>query len=342
MHGTEQTSLERESGLRALIFKAIAFALLAFFIGIGAARAQTGPRGDVRLRAEIVIAGPDITLGDLFANIDNAAAAIVVSKAPAPGERLTLPATQIAAWAARNGIAWVPAQNQKSIVVERMGRLVPQQEIMRRLASAIERETRGRPVEIDMPGRDLEIYVAGNAAPSVSVEQLNYDPRSGRFSGTLLAPANDPRGERFRIAGRASLIEAVPVLKSRVAPGQAIGAADVEWREMRASALSGDYVARMEEVVGRAPKRMISPGQPIRAFDLGRPEMVAKGAQVTMIVAAPGMTLTAIGKAIDAGAEGEVISVVNLQSNKTVQATVTAPNTVTVPFSGRPVQLSQR
>lgn len=329
--------------MRSLLYKAIAFALLAVFIGIGAARAQTvRMQPEPRLRSEITVSGAEITLGDILSNISSDAALVVVARAPAPGERISFAATQVSAWAAKAGIAWVPAQNQKSIIVERGGRLVPQQEIMRRISMAIERETHGRPVQIDMPGRDVEIFVPDNVQPTVSVERIQYDQRSGRFSGVLVAPANDPRGERIKVAGRANIIESVPVLRNRVTPGQAITASDVEWLEVRSGQFSGDYINRMDDLVGRAPKRMIVPGQPIRAYDIGRPETVAKGAQVTMIVSSPGMTLTAVGKALDAGGEGDVISVVNLLSNKTVQATITAPNTVTVPFSGQPVKLSLR
>ena len=43
-----------------------------------------------------------------------------------------------------------------------------------------------------------------------------------------------------------------------------------------------------------------------------------------------GLVLTVRGKAIDPGAEGDVISVINSQSNRTVQGTVAGPARVVV------------
>jgi flagella basal body P-ring formation protein FlgA len=50
------------------------------------------------------------------------------------------------------------------------------------------------------------------------------------------------------------------------------------------------------------------------------------------------MALTALGRAIESGADGEVIQVMNVQSKKTVQALVVGPNLVQValPFATLP------
>ena len=42
----------------------------------------------------------------------------------------------------------------------------------------------------------------------------------------------------------------------------------------------------------------------------------------------PGILLTVRGKALEAGAVGDVVSVLNIQSNRTVQATVIGPGRV--------------
>ena len=44
--------------------------------------------------------------------------------------------------------------------------------------------------------------------------------------------------------------------------------------------------------------------------------------------------LTARGKAVEAGAMGDVVGVLNIQSNRTVQATVIGPGRVTSPPPG--------
>ena len=51
---------------------------------------------------------------------------------------------------------------------------------------------------------------------------------------------------------------------------------------------------------------------------------------VTITYEVPGIMLTVRGKALEAGAVGDVVGVLNIQSNRTVQATVIGPGRVTI------------
>jgi flagella basal body P-ring formation protein FlgA len=61
-----------------------------------------------------------------------------------------------------------------------------------------------------------------------------------------------------------------------------------------------------------------------------RPELVQRNENVTLVFEAPGIMLTSLAKALETGAEGDLISVLNVQSKRTVHGVVTGPNTVTV------------
>ena len=50
-----------------------------------------------------------------------------------------------------------------------------------------------------------------------------------------------------------------------------------------------------------------------------------RGSLVTMKIETPFMTVTAQGKAQQDGAEGEIVRVINTQSNRVVEGTVTGP-----------------
>jgi flagella basal body P-ring formation protein FlgA len=71
-------------------------------------------------------------------------------------------------------------------------------------------------------------------------------------------------------------------------------------------------------------------GQKLRQADVERPRMMKKGDVVTLIYEVPGMTLTALGRAVTDGASGDVISIVNSQSHRTVEAKITAAGTAIV------------
>ncbi len=91
-----------------------------------------------------------------------------------------------------------------------------------------------------------------------------------------------------------------------------------------------DAVSDPERVVGLAARNALPAGRPLRSADLTKPELVQRGETVTMLYQVPGVTLTVRGKAAESGAEGDVISILNEQSKRTVQGTVVGPGRVVI------------
>ena len=75
-------------------------------------------------------------------------------------------------------------------------------------------------------------------------------------------------------------------------------------------------------------RRMLSAGQPFRAEDVRRPIVVTKGQTVTMQFAAPGVELTAMGRAMSEGGVGDTVTIQNPVSYRMIAGTVVAPGTV--------------
>jgi flagella basal body P-ring formation protein FlgA len=57
---------------------------------------------------------------------------------------------------------------------------------------------------------------------------------------------------------------------------------------------------------------------------------VQRNEAVTIYYQVPGIMLTVRGKALEAGAQGDVVGVLNIQSNRTIQAAVIAPGRVAI------------
>src|SRR5262249_39377945 len=85
-----------------------------------------------------------------------------------------------------------------------------------------------------------------------------------------------------------------------------------------------------EQAIGLAVKSPLRAGAALRESDLVKPLAIQRNEQVTITYDVPGITLTVRGKAAEAGAVGDVVSVLNIQSNRPVQATVTGPGRVAV------------
>jgi flagella basal body P-ring formation protein FlgA len=85
-----------------------------------------------------------------------------------------------------------------------------------------------------------------------------------------------------------------------------------------------------EQVAGLAVRRAMRSGEIVRSADLTKPELVQRNEPVMLIFEVPGIVLTVRGKALESGAQGELVSVLNTQSKRTVQGVVSGPGRVTV------------
>lgn len=193
--------------------------------------------------------------------------------------------------------------------------------------------TAGR-LRIEFDNRAVELRAPAGAG-SLTAENVYYNPVSGRFAAELVVPGTKP-AVRLPVAGRAYGVVEVPVLNRRIGTGDTISAQDIAWVEMRADQAGSDVAASESDLVGMTPKRGVPVNQPVRLRDIQSPRLIDKGALVTITLSTPSMSLSAQGKALQDGGRGDVIRVVNTQSNRIVEATVAGPNLVAVAKPGVP------
>lgn len=286
-----------------------------------------------RLRPAIAIDGGQITLGDLFENAGTAGA-VVVARAPAPGERMNLPLLDIAAAANSGGIPFGNFDPRHAVLVVRNGKPVADDIVFDEVRQALQRHATGGDIRVEFGSRNLRLQVGRQDAETIAVRELNYDERSGRFTATISAPADDPSAARVRVFGNAWRVIQVPVLARPVPQGQAIAERDLSSVELRADRIGPTAITDPSAIVGMTPARPIPAGQPISTQDIRRQVVVARNSTVTMIYSLPGVTLTAMGKAMDDGGIGDTIRISNLQSRNVVTAVVEGADVVRIPPRG--------
>jgi flagella basal body P-ring formation protein FlgA len=113
-----------------------------------------------------------------------------------------------------------------------------------------------------------------------------------------------------------------------IARGETIGESDLTFTTVDGSALMSGVPTKMDEIKGMQTRRMLMAGQPFRAEDVRRPIVVTKGQTVTMQFTAPGVELTAMGRAMSEGGVGDTITIQNPISYRMIAGTVVAPGTV--------------
>ncbi len=292
--------------------------------------AEQSPMVPAVLNEIVDVQGPHVRVGDIFRNA-GARADEVVAYAPPPGKQVVFDAYWLQRVAQTYRVDWRPLNRLDRTVVRRDSRVVNQGEIAARLRQAlIEQEDIDDMIEVDLTTRDLRLFVPSGSASSIAVRDLVYDPRSRRFSAVLLAPADDPRATTIAIQGRVHPVVEVPVLANRVAADTVIGENDIAFVQVRQDRIDHNIIVEPGNLIGKAPKRATQPGRALRSSDVRRPVLVEKGGLVTMSIDQPGMSLSARGKALDNGSEGDTVRVTNIQSNTVVEARVSGPGRVTV------------
>ncbi len=107
--------------------------------------------------------------------------------------------------------------------------------------------------------------------------------------------------------------------------GDIILESDLESIEIKGGGAHRIYITDNDALIGMSVKRAIRAGVPMRAADITKPIIIAKGDMITMAFEAPGIILTTRGKSLDDGVQGATVRVMNTQTSRTVEATVTAP-----------------
>jgi len=309
-------------------------ALLAALPAFAAAQELAAPR------PLSVVEEPVLRLGDVFENAGPRAAQ-AIGAAPAPGRRLVLDAAQLSALARAHNLPWRPLSAHERAVVERPGRSVPREEIDGALRADLSRLGLDPDAELDL-GPLLPPVVPPAAIAHVSAENTAFDAASGRFSSTLVVLAEGTPAVRMRLAGRAVPTQPAAVATRRIGIGEVVGPADVRLVRLRAERVRPGTAQSLDQVVGQQLRRPVTADMPFAAADLHAPAMVEKNAPVLLVLEAPGLSLSAQGRALEAAPRGAVVPVMNLASRSVVEGQVIGPGRVRVLAGSTPTLSSVR
>lgn len=284
------------------------------------------------LKATATIVGEIVRVGDLIENA-GAAANIPIFRAPDLGETGRVATEQVLEAVLPHEIVNLDTAGLTEVVVTRASRTIAARDIEARILQALTSRQRTtdagnlsltfdgevRPLQVE-PGTDLRLV------------RVSFDPRSGRFDALFERPGGR---NLIRYTGvYAETFEAV-VLTRALAVGDIVRMSDVAVVRRPRAELAANVVAGAEAAVGMSARRAMRVGDVLRQSDLGRPEVIARNDNVTITYQAAGIALTIRGKALESGSHGDVIQVLNVQSKRSLQATIAGPgHVVVIPTSG--------
>ena len=283
----------------------------------------------VNLRQNSMIEGNVITLGHLFSGLDSKADK-VLGPAPRPGQEMVLNARTLLRVAVAMDLPWRPTSAAEQIVLTRAATIIPSGDIQDHLRKEIKAKGVSGRFEVAIASGLNEIILPYSESATMDVESFKFDGAQNRFDAVVVAPSKENPIIRERITGVIHRLVDVPVLRSTMKNGSVIRANDIDFIPMRATEAKHDMVLETEELINMTPRRILVAGEPIKDNEIEPPQIVSRGELVTMIYKNGPLSLTAQGKALQNGAKGDMIRVVNSSSSRTIEAQITDMGEVAV------------
>ena len=150
-----------------------------------------------------------------------------------------------------------------------------------------------------------------------------------RGQGTVVVSCSGAAPWRLFVPVRASNRVPALVLVRNVQAGALLAADDVAVEQRAAAALPYDYMSRLDEAVGFTLRRTQTAGTVLVPAAIERPEVVARGALVTLIAGDGPVTVKSDGVALEAARLGQRVRV-RSASGRIVEGTAEGPGQVRV------------
>ncbi|MNJ33841.1 flagellar basal body P-ring biosynthesis protein FlgA [compost metagenome] len=110
-----------------------------------------------------------------------------------------------------------------------------------------------------------------------------------------------------------------------LAAGDMVQPEDVVWSPVQSHLAPAGAPQDAEAVIGLQAKRALRAGAPVAPRDLASPQVIARNDMVEVAYISDGIELAVTGKATRNAAAGEAVPILNLQSNRTIDAVAVAP-----------------
>jgi flagellar basal body P-ring formation protein FlgA len=276
------------------------------------------------LRATVTVESDVVRIGDM---IDNAgtSAQIAIYRAPDLGTTGSLPTAQVIAALQAHQVIGVDTRDIKAVSVTRLSRAFEGKEIEAAVAHTLEhRNGFGDAANLSLTfDRDIaDIRLEASSTGALQPISVRYEPRNGRFDVSFeVSNDNNKPSTKLRFTGVAIETVEAAVLTRNVERNDVLKSSDVITERRPKAEVGGDAATRTR-ALGMQMRKQLRAGQAIKVSDLGKPDLVQRDDNVTLIYESTGLYLTVRGKAVEAGTEGDVVNVLNLQSKRTVSGVV--------------------
>jgi flagella basal body P-ring formation protein FlgA len=306
----------------------LAAALLCAGLTPATAQVTTGVATSVpTLRHETTVTSDVVRIGDL---VDNAGthATIAIFRAPDLGQTGRVAVERVIEALLPHEVADLETRGLTEVVVTRASATITPKDIEARITQALagrQRNTEAANLTLTFDAEPRAFHI--EPGTELRIARMAFDPRGGRFDVLFERPGNR---NLMRFTGTYVETFEAAALTRPIAANEILRASDVTIVRRPKAEFQANIITVVDRAVGLAARRAMRPGDVLRQTDLGKAELVARNDNVTITFQVPGITLTMRGKALEGGAQGDTISVMNAQSKRSIQATVAGTGHVVV------------
>lgn len=290
----------------------------------------TASFGASDLKQRIKVRDANVRLSDVFTDVDEDKDKDVFA-APMPGQSKNISTTELWRIAKVNGIQWAKPQVNKRIRITREGKPVNLKILTNLLSEEVKNQGVGDDVQLSIFGVSKTLYLPVNSDESdIEIDSLTVSSNHNRYRAKLLWPLGDGSYQEIECNGIIELVRLLPVLNRTLLPGEVITQRDISWVNMSIKKITSNTVQSEESIIGYTPKRALVANRILRNSDVEALKFVKKGSQVTITFISGPLRMNTIGKALQHGAMGDSVRILNMGSNKTIIAQVTGHGQVEI------------
>ena len=287
--------------------------------------------GQPVLRSQVMTLSEIVTVGDFYSNT-GALASKPLFRSPDMGTSGNVPAELVAERARAAGLAQAGTDGLRTVVVHRGAKKLERDDLEGLARAALAQRNAG----VDPEMLDVKLLQAPErvlADPKVPdpvrVDSVDWSQASGRF--TIYASVAVEFGtERLTFSGVATEMVDVIALAQPLRRGDILKEDDLVTVRMTRRNVPSGALSDAEAIVGKQARANLRANAPLARKDFQHPILIERNEKVTVTFLMPGMKLTSRAQALDEGAKGDVIDVMNLQSRRIVPATIVSRGHVRV------------
>ena len=315
--------------------------ILAIFVAISAVAPAISGAVEIRLIPSVEVNEGEVFLAEV-ANLSKVSRRIrgeledvFLASAPPSGMSFRISRETVGKSIRNAGIEGVTLAGARVVRVRNSTRILDQQEMVSAVQSFLKSRLINRNGDVEIktifvPRQRILLPGGGN------VQLMVQAPPNTRFIGRTPLILRVIRGaseiRRIWVTAEIAIYMDVPVARRPIRAMETLKAADFEFRRQDMASMPSDTITSVPEFHGAIAIRAISPGSMVRKSDVKFPYLVKRGHLVHISARSGGLSITAIGKSLDAGRKGDLIRVINIDSKKPVHARIVGASSVEVLF----------